>query len=343
MGPWKNMSRFASYIEKNPSSFSPKSLQATSISFDDGSMYQAIGALGRLSARLPTVHPLAHRLHDILSWAQSFQACSTSMQSKQLFDKLQPLRQWLFWMPVMLVKANDMGSSAMILLAQLHTLAMAIDSSIPELSGAALGALTIHATQQIDAKLRYKQAHISGVEMSSAEMDDLMQFARLTVAQNLLNSQSHQVKMEDMRAHSPGVQAVPQHSPYGFRPASIGSQPGTPDYPPPGFSSTPPMLANHSFEDLSHPPSPFLHYGNSLSPRHSQIVESSPRPHSITFENRSLSGYDYSLQSDSPAYSPAAYSPGFTNDPQDEEVWTWGGGPSPAFSQGGFVHQALWT
>ncbi|KAK0516859.1 hypothetical protein JMJ35_000014 [Cladonia borealis] len=91
--------------------------------------------------------------HDILSWAQGFRACSTSMQSKQLFDRLQPLQQWLFWMPVMLVKANDMGSSAMILLAQLHQLAMAIDSSILELSGAALGALTIHATQQVDARM----------------------------------------------------------------------------------------------------------------------------------------------------------------------------------------------
>ena len=344
MGTWKDMSRFSSYIEDNPSFFSPKSMQATTISFDDESMYQAINALGRLSARLPTVHPLAHRLHDILTWTHNFQACSTSMQSKQLFDRLQPLRQWLFWMPVMLVKANDMGSSAMILLAQLHTLAMAIDSSIPELSGAALGSLTVRATEQIDIKLRYKQASISGVEMSSAEMDDLMQFARLTVTQTLLSSQTayHQIKMEDLRAHSPGVQAIPQHSPYGFRPVSIGSQPGTPDYPPPRFASTPPMVANHSIEDLSHPPSPFLHYGNSLSPRHSQVVESSPRPHSITFDQRSLSGYEYSLQGDSPAYSPVAYSPGFASDQHDEEAWAWGGGPSPAYSQGGFVHQKLW-
>ena len=114
---------------------------------------QAIALFREIRFFDPTDIRERYRLHDILSCTQSFRSCSTSMQSKQLFDRLQPLRQWLFWMPVMLVKANDIGRSAMILLAQFHTLAMAIDSSIPELSSAALGALTIHATQQIDARM----------------------------------------------------------------------------------------------------------------------------------------------------------------------------------------------
>ena len=319
-------------------------MQPTPISFDDESLFLAANALHRLSARLPNVHPLAQRLREILNFAQDFQSCSTSMQSKQLFEKLQPLRAWLFWMPIMLVKANDMGSSAMVLLAQLYTMALAIDSSIPELSGAALGSLTVHATEQIDVKLRYKQAITTWGEMSLADLDELMQFPRLMLARNQLESRSlfAQHQLEDTGAQD-AAQPLRQHSPYGFQTLNVGSQPGTPNYPPPttpGFPGTPPMLPSHSFDDLSHPPSPFLRYDSPISRPHSQLVESSPRPSSFSFDNRSLSGYSH--QGDSPAYSPAAYSPVFVPDIPDEEAWSSFGGHSPGFSAG-FVSPTLWT
>ena len=342
MSAWKETSIFFHFIEENPAFFSPQTVPAASVAFEDDSLFQAISALRRLSARLPNVHPLAQRLHEIIDFAHDFQSCSTAMQSKRLFEKLQPLRAWLFWMPVTLVKDNDMGSSAMILLAQLYTLALAIDSSIPELKGAGLGSLTVDAIEQIDNKLRVKQGFPMGIELSPSDLDELMQFCRMTAAraQLAMQSLSAQVKLEDI--DSPfGAQPIPQQSPFNFRPLSVGSQPGTPTYPPPGtpgFSSTPPMLPTHSFEDLSHPPSPFLNYGSPLSPRQSQLLEASPRPHSISFENPSLSGYDYSLRGDSPAYSPAAYSPAFMPDPE-EEAWQFGGN-SPAYV-GGWVPRYL--
>ena len=328
MSSWKHISRFSIYIEDHPAFFSPHSMQATSISFDDESLFLANNSLRRLSARLPNVHPLAQRLHEILNFAQDFQSCSTSMQSSQLFEKLQPLRARLFWMPVTLVKANDMGSSAMVLLAQLYTLALAIDSSIPELSGAALGSLTVHAIEQIDTKLRYNQAITVRAEMSLSDLDELMHLPRLTLArhQAAAHSRSGQSRREEAFAPS-NTPPHRQHSPYSFQHSSMGSQPGTPDYPPPGYPSTPPMLPSHNFDDLSHPPSPFLHYG---SPGSNPYSQSSPRPHSLTFDNRSLPGYEYSLRGDSPAYSPTSYSPGFVAN-SDEEAWSFGG-QSPSFS-----------
>lgn len=352
MGLWRKSSRFAAYIESNPSFFLLQSTKANAISFDDdGSLVQATNALYRLSARTPSVHPLAQRVHEIFQFAHDFQACSNSMQSRGLFEQLKPLREWLFWMPVTIVQANDMSSSAMILLAQTYALALAIDFTLPELSGAALGSLTASSVQQIDRKLRYKlDSGILGVEMHPSEYEDLMQFARLVVARNQLATPSpRMVKVEDMGAQGMGIQCLPIHSPYGHghhRPLSvhsIGSQPGTPDYPPPGtpgFSSTPPMMLNHSFEDLSHPPSPFLRYDSPVSPRHSLLGEPSPRPHSLSFDNRSLTGYEYSLKGESPAYSPAAYSPGLLPEPNDDE---WGfPEPSPLYATG-FVRQKRWT
>jgi hypothetical protein len=352
MGSWRNSSRFAAYIESNPSFFLLQSPQGTAMSFDDdGSLVQATNALYRLSARTPSVHPLAQRVHEIFHFAQDFQSCSNSMQSKGLFEKLKPLREWLFWMPVTIVQANDMSSSAMILLAQTYALALAIDFALPELSGAALGSLTASSIQQIDKKLRYKlDTGILSMEMQPSDYEDLMQSARLVVAQNNLVTPSLTlIKLEDIAAQGMGIQSLPIHSPYGHshhRPLSvhsIGSQPGTPDYPPPGtpgFSHTPPMVTNLSFEDLSHPPSPFLRYDSPVSPRHSLLGEPSPRPHSLSFDNRSLTGYEYSLKGDSPAYSPAAYSPGLLPEPNDEE-WAFPE-PSPLYPTG-FVSQKRWN
>ena len=331
MKDWKFQSRFAAFMEGHPSFFSSN---ASSITYDDQSVFLATDALRELSARLQNVHPVARQVQGILEFAHDFRSWSTSMQSEQLFEKLQSLRAWLFWLPVNLVKNNDMGTAAMVLLAQLHTLAIAIDSSLPELSGAALGSLTVQATGQIDIKLRSKVAVVTPGEMHPSELDNLMHFARLTSARNQL-----QDAVSQGLTHQRGQR---QQSPYSFHRLSVGSQPGTPNYPPPlspALSGSMPVLASPSFEDLSFPPSPFLHYSNPGSNRTSQLLEASAVMSEHSFDNRSLSGF--SQQGESPAYSPAAYSPVFLPDMPDDETWSFGG-QSPGYV-GGFVSPLMDT
>ena len=307
MAPWTHLSRFSSFLSNHPKFFSPSSAV---IPLDDQALTMANHALRQLAARLPSFHPLANRLHEILGFADDFQQSSKAMQSEQIFAKLQPLRSWLFWMPVSLVKANDMSSSAMVLLAQLYTLALAIDSSIPELSGAALGSLSVQAIEQLDTKLCNKLNMALPGEMSSADLTNLMEFPRFTVAQNRLE--------ESIVQEALSVRGERQDSPYSFHRLSVGSQPGTPNYPPP---SSPGMLnvwQNPSLEDLSHPPSPFLHYGAPVSRPHSQLFDSASVHSEHSFDqNRQLSAYDY--QGESPAYSPAAHSPAFLPEIPDDE------------------------
>ncbi|KAL9123699.1 MAG: hypothetical protein Q9217_006896 [Psora testacea] len=222
MSEWTHLSRFSAFIGAHPAFFSGA---ASTITYDDQSVQLAITALRELSARLQNVHPVTRQLRGILEFANDFRSWSNSLQTEQLFEKLQPLRAWLFWLPVNLVKNNDMSSAAMVLLAQLHTLAIAIDASLPELNGAALGCLTMKATEQIDHKLHSKISVTTPGEMHPSELDNLMHFARLMSARNHL-----QDAVSDDRAHRQGQRP---ESPYSFHRLSIGSQPGTPDYPPP--------------------------------------------------------------------------------------------------------------
>lgn len=306
MAPWAHHSRFSSFLSNHPKFFSPSSAV---IPLDDQALTMANHALRQLAARLPSVHPLAQRLQEILRFAEEFQYSSTSMQTEQIFAKLQPLRSWLFWMPVTLVKANDMSSSAMVLLAQLYTLALAIDSSIPELSGAALGSLGVQAIEQLDSNLCTKLSMGLPGEMSLADLGNLMEFPRFTVAQNRLE--------ETIVQEALSIRSERQDSPYSFHRLSMGSQPGTPNYPPPGSPGLLNVWQNSSLEDLSHPPSPFLNYGAPLSRPHSQLYETGSVHSDHSWDhNRPLSAYG-----DSPAYSPAAHSPAFLPEIPDDE-WT---------------------
>ena len=332
MGQWKDDSNFLSYITQHPAFFSPTPAHPSSMSFDDESLYLATNAIHRLSSRLPETHPLSRRLKEILDFTQEIQTCSATMRTEQLFEKLQPLRAWLFWMPVTLIQADEIDNSEMILLAQLYTIALAIDSSIPELGGAALGSLTVDAIQKIDDKLRHCQSIGYGYSPESADLDEMMQFSRLMLTRYRLEGpESHELSQQ---IHGP-------QSPYGFQHLSIGSLPSTPGFAPgtpagypqsisgyPGHYS---MLPSHSFEDLSVPASPFLRYGSPASRPHSQILEASPRLSDVSFEKRPSSLH--SFRGDSPAYSP-----GYID---DEPVFTFGG-HSPSYT-GGFVAPTTWT
>lgn len=307
------------------------------LSFDDESLLLATGTLQRLSARLSKTHPLFRRLKEILEFTKEIQSCSATMQSDQLFEKLQPLRAWLFWMPVALIwqaSGNEIDSSEMILLAQLYTIALAIDSSIPELGGAALGSLTVGPTRQIDNKIHNSRGSSA---MCSSDLDEMMQFSRLLIARCRLEDRPGQ----DSR---PSQTRVP-HSPYGFQNLAIGSQPSTPSFAPgtpvglspvtSGFSGTFPAVASHSLEDLSAPVSPFLRYSSPTSRPHSQLLEASPRVSEASLENPSNSAF--SVKGESPAYSPRYL--------DDEPVFSFGGnspGYSPGYS-GGFVAPTLWA
>ena len=303
------------------------------MSFDDESLYLAISTIQRLFSRLPKAHPLSRRLKEILDFTQEIQTCSATMRSEQLFEKLQPLRAWLFWMPVTLIQVDEIDSSEMILLAQLYTVALAIDSSIPELGGAALGSLTMSAIQNIDDKIRHSQNTSYGDSPESADLDEMMQFSRLMLARYRLEEPgSHEMTQTQIRS---------SQSPYSFRHLSIGSLPSTPGFAPgtpagypqgaSGFAGPFSVLPSHSLEDLSVPASPFLRYGSPTSRPHSQLPEASPRLSDVSFEKRPSSLY--SFKGDSPAYSP-----GYID---DEPVFTFGG-HSPGYA-GGFVNPTIWT
>ena len=309
MSPWKHESRFAAFIEAQPKFFSGASMQPAALAFDQESLHLASNALQRLATCPPKSNRLFQCLDEMSILINEMQAFGAALTSEQIFEKLQSLRAWLFWLPVSLVHAERIDDADLILLAQLYTVALAVDSSFPELGGAALGSLTADAIEQIDSKLRYRQSSRMSRNQNPAELDELMQSSRMMLAKFRLESVQHQ-EAPQMQLHG-----SPQ-SPYGFGQLSLGSQPGTPGlapstpgwapgtpagYPSAGLAGSFSLIPNHSLEDLSVPASPFLLYSAPVSRRHSGLTEP-PRLDDLSFDNQSLSAFSFG--GDSPAYSP---------------------------------------
>lgn len=322
MVPWKNESRFALYIDSHPKFLAGTSMQAAGLSFDQESLLLTANALQRLSGSPPRSALLRRCLAEVSEFTREVQDLGATMRSEQVFAKLQPLRSWLFWLPITLVHSDRIDDSDLILLAQLYTVALAVDSAFPELGGAALGSLTADAIEQIDSKLRYRQSSRSTRNQDPAELDELMQCTRLMLTRFRLEGATSQ---NGQQMQLPGSQ-----SPYGFQHLSLGSQPGTPGFAPgtpagypSGLSGSFSMIPSMSLEDLSGPASPFLRYSAPTSPRHSQRLEGSPRPDDLSFDNQSLSAFSFG--GDSPAYSPGYF--------DEEQIFSYRG-HSPGYGGG---------
>lgn len=206
----------------------------------------------------------------------------------------------------------------MVLLSQLYAVASAIDSSIPELGGASLGALTNRPIEELDRKISYgPTARLLGRD--SATINSLMQFPRQLVA----NSNSRLA----YGGHRTSLRIPGGHSPYGFQNLTLESQPGTPR-----IQGAFGMVPSQSVEDLSVSSSPYgRNFSNPPSRRQSPLIESSFRHDTAALDPGSPSTFNFSAGS--PSFSPDFYG-------ADR---TFALGESSSGYTGGFVAPSIWT
>ena len=275
------------------------SMMAPMLPEDDQSMQEGLNALHHFAPYVDTDPSLSPFVQSLIANASEIEACSRTLRHDQLFDKLQALRMRLMWVPIHLVQAIKNTESNLLAVAHLYSLAMAIDASLPELKGAAFGALVTAPLEEIDRRLQY--GSFPGHD-SNAVIDDLMNFARH------ITGRTRQLRggLDPMMPGDPNAGA---NSPYGFHGLTLDSGPTTPAFPP----TYPNFMGNLSTEDLqlSVPPSPFLNsFVSNGSRRHSGLIDGGSRPNSVNFDRRSFSNFSGFGPGDSPAYSPqGGYSP----------------------------------
>ena len=308
MQPWKEESRFLRFIEEHSTLPSPETLAlapATTIGPEETLLLgRAYDALVRVHPYTQSIEDGSRRAEELMTFLQTLRGIHTPAND-QLFEVLQPLRAWLFWLPTAMLQSPNSDSITMALLAQFYATALAVDPLFPVLGGAYLGSLSTSPVEEIDRILYSRQAH--------NPYDEEVQ-----IALSMMDFPREMVMTFRDRLSYPGQTfgAVPdQSSPYQFHALSLGSKSTTP-----GSSNEPSSGFQHSMEDLT------------TAPRaQSQFAEPSPHPSIRGLEERTFGGFGM-----------AGHSPGYSPGWVDGEQYRTLGDPSWGYN-GGFVAPTLWT
>jgi hypothetical protein len=225
---------------------------------------------------------------DLINFVKGARKVGSSVAHQ--FDRLQPFRQWVFWLPVLyLQQTNGLSPSALVVIAHYYTVALLMERLFPEIGAAYFGSLAVGPVEEIARRL-----HAFNISGGLPQDDlqtpvDLMQFPLMMVEEfrsrmgwNQPSRSPSFPQFTDADLYMPATTTHP-HSPMALPPAS------TSPYLMYGEGSTPAF--SYSTEDLSIMTSAVTAPNSSISP----LILSSP------FTNAQY------LNIPSPAYG--AYSP----------------------------------
>lgn len=138
---WKQESEVAQLVENN------RALSASdySLAFDEdmAQVDQTIHALQIVQKRVSHNPEHSQRMGELIEFVQQFRKDFPNQTSEQAFERIQVLRQWLFWLPASMLRGGDSDLNALAILAQFFAVGVALDRFYPEMGSAYLGAISI--------------------------------------------------------------------------------------------------------------------------------------------------------------------------------------------------------
>ncbi|KAH2961964.1 hypothetical protein KXW43_002568 [Aspergillus fumigatus] len=141
---WKHESELAVLLENQRYLGCTNSPVMTGYRFEDAdlaSLDQTIVALQSVQKRVVHNHEYYTRIGELLDFVRNFRMDLLSQTPEQAFERVQPLRRWLFWLPAAMLRGGDADIGALAILAQFYAVGVALDSLFPDMGGAYLGPL----------------------------------------------------------------------------------------------------------------------------------------------------------------------------------------------------------
>jgi hypothetical protein len=160
MQPWKNESQFGDFIAEQstfptaPPSPAPGSKKLSNPRKADlDSLQRAYAQLQKVEAHLKENGEDVKAIQQLMSFVRGVRKVSPSHTAAQRFEMLNPLRAWLFWLPVMFLQQNRGSPSALVILAHYYTVALVVEPLFPEVGAAYFGSLSLGPIEEIARRL----------------------------------------------------------------------------------------------------------------------------------------------------------------------------------------------
>jgi hypothetical protein len=333
MDAWKHESQFGDFIAESstfptaPPSPGPDHRASQPCKADLDAYQRTLEQVQKVESHLKHHKEDTTQIQHLAGFLKGSRKISPTLSIAQQYERLQPLRTWLFWMPVGYLQNYHGSPNSLVVIAHLYTVALLMERLFPEIGAAYFGSLSLTPVEEIARRLM----SISVSDPAKGELQTpltLMEFPIDTV--NEFRSRMGWV-------HPERTPSFPQFNPPNFPVNEDVTLPAaTESYMPygnPAFS--------YSTEEM-----PMLN--TAVAPTFSSLVNSSPfaNPHYLSIPSPSYKG----------SYSPAsstfegsiAYS-----DTEEYGSYDMSGFPaaqSPLFSDAhhsfgvGFVppHQPVW-
>jgi hypothetical protein len=160
MQPWKDESQFGDFIAEQstfptaPPSPSPGTKKlSTPRKADLDSLQSAYAQLQKVEAYLKENHEDVKAIQQLMTFVRGVRKVSPSHTAAQRFEMLNPLRAWLFWLPVMFLQQTRGSPSALVILAHYYTVALIVEPLFPEVGAAYFGSLSLGPIEEIARRL----------------------------------------------------------------------------------------------------------------------------------------------------------------------------------------------
>ncbi|KAL2853396.1 hypothetical protein BJY01DRAFT_207000 [Aspergillus pseudoustus] len=143
---WKQESELALFLDNQRYMANANSPVISGYRFQDedlASLDHTIMTIQTVQKRVAHNHEHYRRLGELLEFVRQFQRDILSLTAEQAFERVQPLRQWLFWLPPAMLRGGDGDTGALAILAQFFAVGVALDTLFPDLGGAYLGPLSV--------------------------------------------------------------------------------------------------------------------------------------------------------------------------------------------------------
>lgn len=159
MDEWKHESLFGDFIAERdtfptaPPSPSLDRKQARPSKDDLEVLQQTIRRVRQLETRLRHNGEETTRIQRLMNFLKGTRKMSLTMTPDQQFEGLQPLRDWLFWVPVRLLQSNPVSANSLVMIAHLYAVGMTMERLFPEIGAAYFGSLSIMPAEEIERRL----------------------------------------------------------------------------------------------------------------------------------------------------------------------------------------------
>ncbi|KAK0752116.1 hypothetical protein B0T18DRAFT_320640 [Schizothecium vesticola] len=159
MEAWKHESQFGDFIAESdtfptaPPSPTPDHKPSQPREEDLEAFEGTLQQLQKVESYLKQRREDTKHIAQLISFLKGARKVSPTLSVSQQFERLRPLRTWLFYLPVMSLEQTHGSPSSLLIIAHYYTAALVMERLFPEIGAAYFGSMTIRPVEDIARRL----------------------------------------------------------------------------------------------------------------------------------------------------------------------------------------------